>query len=482
MIKLFVFFTGWNDIGFHNPTVKTHNLDQLAADGVILDNSYVHPTCSPSRHAFMTGIYPFKSGLQRGAIIPGQAVCSPLENELLPQKLKKLGYATHVVGKWHLGFCNSDCTPTQRGFDSFLGIYNAQVDYYTKMVARGYDFRYNEEPLQNETYSTFIYSERARTVISTHNKSQPMFLYLPFQSPHSPIQVPEMYESMYSNITNEGRRKYLGMVSALDDAIGSVVDSLKENGLFDETVIIFTADNGGTPRQYGSNYPLRGSKWSVFEGGTRAVSFVSGAGLNVTGYAYEGLIHAVDWLPTILSMAGDTAEYDIDGISQWDAIKVNGEHQRDEFVYNLDTSILPLTGAGAIRYGDYKLIQGYPGPLQDYTQPDENEQLQLTETLFDDEMMIRKATLDIYGNSGWFGRSSERYSRRRLSRWGEQLYNLKDDPNETTDVSNDNPYIVKLLRNKLQRYKASVVAPHSLRPSLRSNPARFGGYWSPGWC
>ena len=429
----------------------------------------------------MTGIYPFKSGMQRGAILRGQRICSPLENEFLPQKLKKLGYATHIVGKWHLGFCNLACTPTHRGFDSFLGIYNGEVDYYTKIASGGYDFRYNEEPLLNETYSTFIYTERARRVISTHNKSQPLFLYLPFQSPHGPVQVPEMYENIYSNIENEGRRKYLGMVSALDDAIGSVVDSLKENGLYDETVILFTSDNGGTPQQFGNNYPLRGAKFSLYEGGTKAVGFVSGAGLNMTGYAYEGLIHAVDWHPTILSIAGDTTEYDIDGINQWDAIKVNGEHKRDEFVYNLDTSLLPLTGAGAIRYGDYKLIQGYPGPFQDYYQPAESEQLQFTDTRDDDEMTTRKAIRDIYASSGnrWFGSQSER---ERPSRRGEQLYNLKDDPNETTDISRENPNIVQQLKNKLEGYKASAVAPFSLRTTPRANPSRYDGFWSPGWC
>ena len=462
--------------------MKTPNLDQLAADGVILNSSYVQPTCSPSRHAFMTGVYPFKAGLQRAAILPGQPICSPLENELLPKKLKKLGYATHMVGKWHLGFCNSDCTPTHRGFDSFLGFYNAQVDYYTKFIVSGYDFRYNEEPLQNETYSTFIYAKRARAIISTHNKSQPLFLYLPFQNPHGPIQVPEMYESMYSDIENEGRRKYLGMVTALDDAIGIVVDSLKENGLFDDTVIIFSSDNGGTPLQYGNNLPLRGAKWSVYEGGTRAVAFISGAGLEKTGYTYDGLIHAVDWHPTILSIAGDTTGYNIDGINQWDAIKTGGESMRNELVYNLDTSFLPVTGAGAIRYGDFKLIQGYPGLFPDYYEPENKEDSPFTVVCDEEEMVRRKVTEDIYGNNGWFGRNSERYRRRRLERWGDQLYNLKDDPNETIDIFAENPGIVNTLRNKLEEYKSSVVPPYPLRPSLRSNPSNFGGYWSPGWC
>lgn len=462
---------GWNDVGFHNPMMKTPNIDKLASEGIILNSSYVQPVCTPSRHAIMSGTYPFKAGLQRGVIQPNVPECSPLKNEFLPQKLKKLGYATHMVGKWHLGSCNWNCTPTYRGFDSFLGYYNGMEDYYKKTILNGFDFRDDEAPVKNNTYSAFIYSERAQTIISTHNKSQPLFLYLPFQNVHAPIEVPKQYEDLYPNIKTEGRRKYSGMVSILDEAIGNITDSLKEHGLFEDTVIIFTADNGGIPTNYGNNYPLRGAKTTIFEGGTRAAAFVYGAGLQKTGYTYNGLMHAVDWHPTVVSIAGGTTETEMDGISQWIPISTDSDSNRTVLIYNWDQSLLPVTGAMAIRYRDYKLIQGYPGPFQKWYKPDQYYGNPSWEDEQDENEMYKKAAMkDLYDENG------------KLMIWGDGLYNLKEDPNEHNDISEKYPEIVKLLKEKLEEYKKDYVAPLNPPIDPKSNPKNYGGFWSPGWC
>ena len=461
---------GWNDVGFHNSDMITPNIDKLAKTGVILNSSYVQPVCTPSRNAFMTGVYPFKVGLQRGVIMPSVPECSPLHLTFLPQKLKDLGYSTHMVGKWHLGMCNLNCTPTFRGFDSFLGYYNGAEDYYTKVVQKYTDFRFNTEPINNTIYSPYIYGDRASQIIQDHDKSKPLFLYLPFQSVHSPIQVPDRFKNIYPHIQNPQRKAYCGMVTALDEAIGKVINALKATGLMNDTLIIFTADNGGIPTTSGNNFPLRGAKSTVFEGGTRASSFVFGNGLDQSGHTYDGLIHAVDWYPTLIAAAGgsvDALDQTIDGVNQWDAIRKGGQSNRNELVYNLDNAFFAQQGHAAIRVGDYKLIQGYPGPFRDWYKPD---QVYETDVSGDDENEFYENLVnrDYIEDKGLFK--------------GEGLYNLKDDPTEHTDLSKEYPEIVDKLKRKLDVYRKSLVPPKAKIPDPRSNPERYGGYWSPGWC
>lgn len=461
---------GWNDVGFHNSDMITPNIDKLAKQGVIFNSSYVQPVCTPTRNAFMTGVYPFKVGLQRGVFLPSVPECSPLDLAFLPQKLKELGYATHMVGKWHLGMCNWNCTPTFRGFDSFLGFYNGAEDYYTKVVQKFTDFRFNTKPINNTEYSPYIYGDRAREIIRNHDKSKPLFLYLPFQSVHSPVQVPDRFKNLYPHIQNPKRKEYCGMVSALDEAVGKVVRALKATRLLKDTLIIFTTDNGGIPTTTGNNYPLRGAKSTIFEGGTRASSFVYGAGLQKSGYTYEGLIHAVDWFPTVIAAAGGNASDfsgEIDGVSQWDAIRSGEPSKRNEFVYNLDNAIFAQQGHAAIRVGDYKLIQGYPGPFRDWYKP---EQVYETNVKGDNE------------NDFYEKLTMEDYKTVRELFLGEKLFDLKNDPTEHYDISAKFPEIVSQLKAKLEEYRKTLVRPKLKIPDLKSDPRRYGGYWSPGWC
>ncbi|RUS76366.1 hypothetical protein EGW08_015872, partial [Elysia chlorotica] len=235
---------GWNDIGFNNPQIRTPHLDQLAREGVILNQNYVQPLCSPSRASLMTGVYPFRLGLQHGVILRGQPVCVPLNRTLLPEVLQRAGYATHIVGKWHMGFCDWRCTPTYRGFDTFYGFLNSMEEYYTKTYHGGFDFRDQKRVVRsaNGTYSTYLYTERIRKIIREHDTSQPLFLYLPFQNVHEPLEVPKNYSELYPNIHDKDRKIFSGMVTALDDAVGDVVANLKSRGIYNNTLIVFTAD------------------------------------------------------------------------------------------------------------------------------------------------------------------------------------------------------------------------------------------------
>ncbi|XP_071094086.1 arylsulfatase B-like [Haliotis cracherodii] len=445
---------GWNDVGFHNPDMITPNIDKLATEGLILNHSYVQPLCSPSRSAFMSGYYPFKTGLQHLVIVNYQPVCLPLNITILPQKLKELGYATHIIGKWHTGFCSWNCTPTYRGFDSFFGYYNAQEDYYTHTTLDYLDFRNNTSPekTDNGTYSTYRFADEAIGIIERHDKSRPLFLYLPFQAVHAPIEVPEKYEAMYPNVKTEGRRKYCGMVSALDDAIGNITKALTNSGLMEDTLILFTADNGGWITEHGNNYPLRGGKVTVYEGGTRAAAFMHGSGLQKTGTVFDGMIHAVDWLPTLTAAAGGTPVTDRDGINLWPSLSRASPSPRTEVVYNYDSHPFPEEGHAAIRVGDYKLIDGYPGLYPGWYKPE-----QVT------------SELNITHIRDW----ANKY----------QLFNLKDDPNERNDLSNSQPDMVKKLAARLAWYEKQAVPPNFPEtPDPKSNPALYGNVWSPGWC
>ncbi|ESO91397.1 hypothetical protein LOTGIDRAFT_105309 [Lottia gigantea] len=457
---------GWNDIGFRNLDILTPTIDKLASQGVIFNSSYVLPVCSPSRSAFLSGYYPFKTGFQHFVLGAYQNVCLPLDLTLLPQQMKKAGYATHAVGKWHLGFCNWNCTPTYRGFDSYLGYYNAATDHYTHKLVNYYDMHDNEKPAWKYygQYAGYFFTDRSLEIIRSHDTDIPLFLYLPFQNVHEPIQVPEEYADLYPHVGNYGRKHFSGMVSFLDESIKNITYALRDKNMLNDTLILFTADNGAELLYYGNNYPLRGGKHTLWEGGTRATAFMTGYGLQHTGIHYDGLIHAVDWMPTLIGAAG--AEQGrlifhvqsipgIDGINQWDSIRMNQPSKRTEFIYNLDDFFIPSQGQAAIRDGDWKLILGYPGLYDGWYKP----------------MNDTKDT-PLYDFIYTPGDKPAR------------LFNIKDDPNEYNDVSKEQPEIVQKLTAKISEYRKSMVPalyPKS-DPEANTVARRNGGVWTPGWC
>ncbi|XP_025088112.1 arylsulfatase B-like isoform X1 [Pomacea canaliculata] len=439
---------GWNDVSWHNPSMITPNLDKYARTGVILNSSYIQYFCSPSRSAFMTGYFPYHTGLQHKVIIEGQPRFVPTNFKMLPAHLKTAGYMTHIVGKWHLGMCNWKYTPTYRGFDSFYGYYNGMDDYYTHRTTGGYDFRSNtsvaEDP--HHTHSTYLFTDQTIKVIENHDKSKPLFLYLPFQLVHYPLQVPLKYEQMYKHVASKRRRVYSGMVSMMDEAFGQITEALDSAGLLDNSLIIFTTDNGGSVPHGGNNWPLRGGKTTFWEGGTRGVAFVWSRNLlERTGYTNHEMIHAVDWFPTILHLAGLRPDSNIDGVNQWEMLRTGAPSSRTEFVYNIDT----IMNSSAIRYGDYKLLTGSPGSINDwYPIPTQDNTI----------------------------------SRTKEATWKPQLYNIRNDPQERNDLAQKQPQILKFMMNRLSRWMASGVKPQTSPVDPRSNPRNWGGVWTPGWC
>ena len=327
--------------------------------------------------------YPINIGLHPGVILPLTPYGMHTNVTTLAEELRSANYSTHMLGKWHLGLCNKAYWPTSRGFDHFNGFLEGTNDYYTHTLLNGYDYRAdnNVDFAADGTYDTALIRDKAIEVMSSHNQSSPLFLYLPFHAVHTPLQVDKSYQDIYSDIPDESRQKCLGMVTALDDAVGSIVDSLKQSGLYENSIILFLSDNGGPAGNWpptgnemgGSNWPLRGSKLTVFEGGTRTVSFIHSPKY-FAPRVETGMFHVTDWFPTLLSAAGLDYDEDIDGVDQWEKMKESSlPDPRQEMLYdlmipsyNIDVGITidswpPIS---AIRVGDWKYIWrtfGYDG-------------------------------------------------------------------------------------------------------------------------
>ncbi len=244
--------------------------------------------------------------------------CAAKAYDLLPKLLKNASYATHAIGKWDVGVIAKNCTPTFTGFDSFLGYYEASLGSYwayTKSVCgvRGRDLSFNEghtlTPFKNDTYSTRLFTQRAVDVITSHNQSSPLFLYLAYQAVHmgegpstpggrqAPCET--VKSAPYSKAPDDSTRVMGAMVGELDSGVGRVVAALKAQSMWDNTIVVMMSDNGGMLGP-SANAPYRGGKWGFWEGGLRVVSFASGGLIPPSrrNTTYDGLFHITDWYPT----------------------------------------------------------------------------------------------------------------------------------------------------------------------------------------
>ncbi|XP_015239191.1 PREDICTED: arylsulfatase I-like isoform X1 [Cyprinodon variegatus] len=337
---------GFNDIGYHNPTIKTPTLDKLAAEGVILENYYVQPICTPSRSQLITGRYQIHTGLQHSIIRPRQPSCLPSNMDTLPERLREAGYATHMVGKWHLGFYRKACLPTRKGFDTFFGSLTGSVDYYSYRSCDGpglcgYDLHDNENVAwgREGKYSTTLFTQRARKILESHSLTdRPLFLLLSLQAVHTPLQPPKSYIYPYRDMANVARRKFAAMVSTVDEAVRNVTYALRKYGYYRNSVIIYSTDNGAQPFTGGSNWPLRGRKGTYWEGGVRGVAFVHSPLLKRRRRVSKALLHITDWFPTLVGLAGGNISQSqgLDGFDVWPTISEGKESPRREVLHNID--------------------------------------------------------------------------------------------------------------------------------------------------
>lgn len=362
---------GWKDVGFHGSDIKTPNLDALARGGAQLTQFYAQPMCTPTRAALMTGRYPFRYGLQTAVILSGHTYGLATDERLLPQALKDAGYRTAIVGKWHLGHGDRKYWPKQRGFDSQYGPLIGEIDYFTHKQHGVIDWYRDNRRVDEPGYSTTLLGNEAVRVIESAKPSQPLFLYLAFNAPHTPYQAPQAYLDRYKHIADPARRAYAASISALDDQVGRVVAALERKGMRENTLIVFHSDNGGTRNAMFAgegdmskitipcdNGPFRDGKGSLYEGGTRVVAFANWPGRIAPGSTVDGMMHVVDMFPTLVGLAGGSAagSKPLDGLDMWPTIGKGAASPRTEIVYNVE----PFRAG--VREGDWKLIWRTPLP------------------------------------------------------------------------------------------------------------------------
>lgn len=372
---------GWNDIGFRNTKVRTPWINALAGLGVRLESHYSYRRCAPARAALFTGRDGFRHGATRMNLPPQVPEGVDLSYKMLPMALKAGGYRTHMLGKWHQGFFSPPYRPSNRGFDTFHGYFSGQEDHYTQRIEASCDFGHAVD-LHTQTglaiadvgsYNSARWMQMAEQIIKDHNKSQPLFLFLSLQNTHAPLQAPSEVSKKFYFSTDDGgesRRTYYGMISMIDLAVANITSALVKEEMWQNTLFIWTSDNGARVTLAGSNHPLRGGKNSNWEGGIRTPAVFTGGMLPeaMHGRELQGLFSITDWYSTIAHAA--KVELDqggvvpIESINQWPYLMGWQSESARETVVHDHMYVRPGSGesitnaTGALRHKNWKLVVG----------------------------------------------------------------------------------------------------------------------------
>jgi arylsulfatase A-like enzyme len=322
---------GWHDIGYHGSDIRTPHLDRLAQAGVRLERHYVCPTCSPTRAGLLTGRNPSRFGIH-GPIDPQSKEALPQGTLTLARLLQGRGYATALCGKWHLTLRPED-GPRRFGFDRTYGYFHGQIDPYTHRYKTGERTWHRNDVLVDEKgHATDLIAEEAVRFLA-EPRQKPFFLYVAFSVPHHPLAEEEQWLAPYQDaIRDPSRRLYAASVTHLDAAVGRLVAALEKSGQFQDTMILFTSDNGGqrdfhSKTQYegkydhpvlGNNRPLRGWKAELYEGGIRVPAFVFWPG-RLQPAVVRQTVSYLDWFPTMARLAGAGLEagWKLEGRDIW---------------------------------------------------------------------------------------------------------------------------------------------------------------------
>ena len=416
---------GYNDIGtYGSKDIQTPHLDRLAADGVRLTSFYATGSgCTPSRSGLLTGRYPQRNGtyeLFRNdmvnyghqytkyeySISPERVLGTDLREVFISEALKRAGYVNGCVGKWDLGQLKR-FLPLQQGFDKFYGFANTGIDYYSH-ERYGIPSMYDGNTItvkDKGTYSTGLF-EREAVEFLNQQSDKPFFLFLAFNAPHSAsnlqpgvrgtVQAPEKYLEKYppgNSSAETKRRAYMAAVTCMDDAIGNVLQTLKNKGLEDNTIIIFMSDNGGTP-SVANNSPLRGGKAQFFEGGIRVPCIIKWPGLIPKGTVNNEFLTSLEIYPTILAATGvkppDSIIYD--GFNMLAVLKGQQKSPRSSMFWD-------FRGDYAARIDNWKWIS---------------------------------------------------------SKKGGGLFNLSTDINEKTDLSAAHPEVLKMMKTEFKKWQQEM--------------------------
>ena len=358
---------GYGDLGYTGSTqILTPNIDKLAETGVIFTNGYVtSAVCSPSRAGMLTGRYNCEFGYYTNPDLPPDQQLQinreysglPLDEVTLADRLSDLGYINGLIGKWHLGHL-PQFHPLKRGFHEFWGYVNGGHDYYLTVPRSETKIRYRwpiECNYKQQGALTYITDDKGNECVDfiERHKEEPFFLFASFNAPHIPLQAPEADKELYGFVKDERRRTYCAMVHRLDVNVGRIIEELKKQNLYENTVVVFLSDNGGYINNNVSiNAPFRGQKGTLFEGGIHVPFIISYPEKYKAGTVYENPIIALDILPTFVEMAGgEIVEEDhIHGVDLTPYISGNDSNTPHEYL------MWNMQGFSAIRQGDMKMV------------------------------------------------------------------------------------------------------------------------------
>ena len=352
---------GWADVGYHGSEIETPAIDRIAREGVRLERFYVAPICSPTRAALLTGRDPMELGIAYDQLHPWYNAGLPPDATTLADVFRAAGYRTGIVGKWHLGHTQAHQLPNAHGFDHFHGHLHTNTDYYEHRREGGHDLqRDGQSVFEPGVYLSHIQGREAARFIRERDPDRPFLLYVPFTAPHSPMQAPEATIEHYAHLPEARyRRVYAAMVHELDLAIAKILAALDQEGIGDDTLVLFCSDNGGFNAFGAVNKPLRGQKGQAFEGGIRVPAAIRWPARLPAGGALGGVMSVLDVLPTLASAAAIPLEADDrrDGRDRWAELaagELAADHPPLYFV-----SEIPIPGLiqlGVID-GDWKLVQ-----------------------------------------------------------------------------------------------------------------------------
>ncbi|WP_240911094.1 sulfatase-like hydrolase/transferase [Paludisphaera soli] len=408
---------GYADLGIHgNRDFPTPRIDALAASGVRFTDGYVSGLyCSPTRAGFLTGRYQQRFGHEwNPGGSPKQGL--PTSEKTIADRLKAAGYATGLVGKWHLGG-TPELHPQSRGFDEFFGFLGGAHTYFaeaTENVYRG------TEVVREKAYLTDAFAREAADFIDRHKEGAPFFLEVAFNAVHTPMDATDERLARFTAIADPQRRKYAAMLTALDEAVGTIVDKIEAAGLAEDTLIVYFNDNGGptmpgTTQNGSSNAPFRGSKRTSLEGGVRVPFALSWKGKLPAGAVYRKPVIQLDVLPTALAAAGVEVapEGKLDGVDLLPFLTgANAGTPHEELFWRMGAQ-------AAVRKGDWKLVR------------------------YD-------AAVDAPG---------ARSNAAKVEVTPFRLYNLAEDPGESRDLAAERPEKVAELLAAWKGWDAQLVEP-----------------------
>jgi arylsulfatase A-like enzyme len=312
---------GWADVGWHAlDGIATPNLDALAKSALVLDRFYTAPLCSPARAGLLTGRSPLRMGILRNLAAQEDAGL-PLDEQLLPQVFRRAGYATAMVGKWHLGSARPEQHPNARGFEHFYGHLSGWVDYFTHEHNAVLDWQRDGVAVREAGYTTRLLSDEAVRILADRDRTRPLLLYVALNAPHPPLEMPPGGKIDAQDADHAKRSIYKLVVAEMDRAIGVIAAAIDRSDRARDTILFFASDNGADLRFGGSNAPLREGKATVFEGAIRTPAFLRWPGRVTPGTSPTVVTH-LDVFPTLAGAAGIDVKVakPLDGKNLWSTL------------------------------------------------------------------------------------------------------------------------------------------------------------------